>query len=95
MMERSPTYEEVQAFAKSEGLDSKTDIKKFYQYYSETGFLYKGIPMDWKAKLREWAKTERPRRSKTPTMADYGFEFDLPKGFDSMKEYLDWVIEQI
>lgn len=67
-MERSPTYEEVQAFAKSEGLDRKTDVRKFYSYYSETNFLYKGIPMDWKAKLREWASSER-RRSIAPAPA--------------------------
>lgn len=94
-MERSPTYEEVQAFAKSEGLDGKTDVKKFYQYYKETNFLFRGIPINWKEKLREWAKTERPRRSKMPTAADYKFTFNLPEGFGSLEEYLSWVIEKI
>lgn len=85
MMERSPTYEEVQAFAKSEGLDSKTDIKKFYQYYSETGFLYKGIPMDWKAKLREWASTER-RKAQPKSMASMERKYE-----PVTKEYWDYV----
>lgn len=57
----APTYEEVRAFAKSEGLDSKTNVRKFYDYYSRSYFSFKGEPMNWKAKLREWAGSERPK----------------------------------
>lgn len=62
-MERAPTYEEVQAFARSEDLDSKTNVSKFYEYYSRTGFIFRGELMDWKSKLRKWAETETVKPS--------------------------------
>lgn len=86
-MERPPTYEEVQAFAKSEGLDSKTNIQKFYNYYSRSRFLFKGIPMDWKAKLREWAGTEKPR-SESKSMANMSRKYE-PVTW----EYLNYIEE--
>ena len=94
-MERAPTFEEVQAFAESEGLDDKISVSKFYEYYAQTNFLFRGIPFDWKEKMREWAKNERPRKNAVKSAADYKFEFKLPEGFTSMKEYLEWVYDQI
>lgn len=94
-MERAPTFEEVQAFAQSEGLDDKISVSKFYDYYSQTNFMFRGIPFDWKEKMREWAQNERPRKNAAKNAADYKFKFDLPKGFDNMADYLDWAIDQI
>jgi hypothetical protein len=94
-MERAPTFEEVQAFAESEGLDEKVSVSKFYNYYKETNFMFRGIPFDWKEKMREWAKNERPRKNAVKTAADYKFKFELPEGFSSMTEYLKWVVEKI
>ena len=68
-MDRAPTYEEVQAFAKSEGLDSKTNVSKFYEYYSRSAFLFKGKLMDWKAKLRQWAGSERVKSAQVQPAA--------------------------
>lgn len=76
-MERAPTYEEVQAFAQSEGLDSKTNVSKFYEYYSRFGFIYKGVLMDWKTKLKKWAETETAKPSKVQPAA-VKRKYDVP-----------------
>ena len=54
-----PTFEEVVAYAMQEDLYGKLNIDKFYDYYSKMGFMYKGYLMDWKSKMKEWAKTQR------------------------------------
>ena len=54
-----PSYEEVMSFAKENGYSSRINVAKFYQYYGKTGFLYKGLPMDWKKKMSDWAETEK------------------------------------
>lgn len=91
MYEKAPTYEEVQAFAQSEGLDSRTNVAKFYDYYSKTNFLFKGTPMDWKGKLREWAQSEKPRTRSYVTAAEHNArKHELPfKNRDEMLAYYD------
>lgn len=88
-MERAPTYEEVQAFAESEGLDSKTNVPKFYEYYSQSDFTFKGRPMDWKARLRQWATTEKTKRGEIQPAA---IKREYPR---VTREYLDWLEKKI
>ena len=59
MTDRKPTYEEVVAFADSEGLIGKVDTVKFYDFYNKQNFMYKGYLMDWQSKLHEWAARQR------------------------------------
>ena len=54
-----PVYEEVVAYADSEGLIGKVDTAKFYDFYAKQDFLYRGYPMDWKNKLHEWASRQK------------------------------------
>ena len=61
MTDNKPTYEEVVAYAKNEGLIGKVDTVKFYDFYNKQGFMYRGAIMDWKKKLHEWASSQRAR----------------------------------
>ena len=92
-----PTVEEVRAFAEEHAPD--VDAQKFYDYYAESGFKYKGKPMDWKAKLEEWQKNERPKSGKKlPTPKEWGEEFEKmysSRGYQSMTEYLDSILDRI
>lgn len=56
--ERAPTFEEVVAYATENGLYGKLNLCKFYDYYEKQGFLFKGLPMDWKAKMKKWAENQ-------------------------------------
>lgn len=67
----TPSLEEVQTFAQSEGLSGKTNVQRFYRYYEKQGFLYRGLPIDWKAKLREWSKTEYSKAKNFTTVAQH------------------------
>ena len=67
---KAPTYEEVLSFAKSEGLAAKTNVAKFYEYYKKDDFLYKGMPMNWKEKLRKWAGSEKQKKKSYVTAAE-------------------------
>ena len=62
--EDKPSFQEVAEYAQE--IKSGADVKRFYEWYSASGFKYKGKPMDWKAKLKEWSETERPKRSANP-----------------------------
>ena len=55
----APTFEDVVLYANKQGLIGKVDIRKFYDYYGRSNFLYRGALMDWQGKLREWASTQR------------------------------------
>lgn len=59
-----PSFEEVAAYAAEIG--SQIDTKKFYDWYAASDFKYKGLPMDWKAKMREWTAKERPKAKTNP-----------------------------
>lgn len=92
-----PTVGEVLAFAEENAPD--VDVRKFYDYYAESGFRYKGKPVDWKAKLEEWQKNERPKSGKKlPTPKEWGEEFEkmyTSRGYQSMTEYLDSILDRI
>lgn len=59
-----PSFEEVVEYAKENNFIKAIDVKKFYEYYGRTGFVYRGLPMDWKGKMAEWARTERKQFTK-------------------------------
>ena len=64
-----PTLEEIAEYVKEQGLQAKVSPTRFYDYYNKQDFLYRGLPMDWKAKVQEWAKTQK---GSVPTSAaDY------------------------
>lgn len=90
-----PTLEEVQQFASEEAPD--VDTQKFYGYYAESGFMWKGKPVDWKQKLRDWQASERPKAGAKPKRVDPkaladGWEKKYKSlGCSSMEEYLSYV----
>lgn len=68
--DEAPSKEEVLSFCRENNLN--IDVDKFYSLYSRYGFIYRGAPIDWKAKAREWDKTEfkgkrPPRVERTPS----------------------------
>lgn len=93
-----PTVEEVKAFAAEEAPD--VDVQKFYGYYAKTGFQWKGNPVDWKEKLREWQKTERATASKRrlPTPAEWREDFKNQlesAGCKTIQEYGEYLKSRI
>ena len=58
-MNSKPTLEEIATYVKENGLEGKVSPTRFYDYYSRQNFMFRGLPMDWKSKLHEWAKTQR------------------------------------
>lgn len=96
-----PSYEEVMSFAKENGYSSRINVAKFYQYYSKTGFIYKGLPMDWKKKMSDWAETEKGQSKTYIAAAETkhdGSKNYWPKGVntpDEMKAYLRKVVDSI
>lgn len=76
-----PTREEVEAYAKAEGLD--VDAARFVDHYAANGWKVGGhAPMnDWKAAARNWSRreSERPRASaSTPKERNLdGYVFDF------------------
>lgn len=93
-----PTVEEVKTFAAEEAPD--VDVQKFYGYYAKTGFQWKGTPVDWKEKLREWQKTERATASKRrlPTPAEWREDFKNQLesvGCKTIQEYGEYLKSRI
>ena len=58
MTDEKPTYEDIVAYAQEAGLIGKIDTVRFYDYYAKQEFMFRGAIMDWKGKMREWAKTQ-------------------------------------
>ncbi len=58
-----PTLEEIAEYCREIG--SSVDPVRFYDCYAANEFTWKGAPMDWKAKLRQWNVREKPRRYNT------------------------------
>lgn len=68
--EEMPTEEEIEAYVKEKGL--KVNPHRFYRYYLPSSFRYRGELMDWRVKLEEWNRNERPRaKRKYTTAAEY------------------------
>lgn len=65
----APTLEEVCKLNKE--LGNHADPVKFYEYYSKQKWMYKGAPMDWAAKLKQWNDTERKDKQHTTTAVEY------------------------
>ena len=59
--EKVPTFDDVVAYAVEVELFGKLTLTKFYEYYAKQGFMYKGVLMDWRAKMHEWASRERTK----------------------------------
>lgn len=57
VFEKAPTFDEVVEYAVNNGLFGKISLTKFYDYYGD--FKRKGVVIDWKAKLRSWADSQR------------------------------------
>lgn len=72
---KPPSFEEVQSYAREEGLEERLNVKRFYDYYSRTGFLFKGLPFDWKEKMNEWAATQWPRMASSQKTANRKIDY--------------------
>lgn len=93
-----PTIEEVQVFASEEAPD--VDVEKFYKYYNATNFMWRGAPIDWKQKLRDWQKSERPnpKKKRLPTAKEWGESWEqmyTSQGYSSLEEYMSGVLDRI
>lgn len=76
-----PTREEVEAYAKAEGL-IHVDIGRFYDYYDGNGWrTSKGILVNWRFKLREWERSDAKDAEKD-TQPDAG-SFDTDDFFNA------------
>lgn len=64
-----PTIDDIREYC--EELRSAVDPERFYDYYAANNFEYKGEPMDWKAKLRQWNVRDTPR-GRTTASRNYG-----------------------
>ena len=61
----APSFQDVQEFAKAESL--RTDVKKFYNYYSARNWRTNGEPVhDWKALLKVWASRDKAEEKPQP-----------------------------
>ena len=96
MTDRAPTYEEIVAYAASEGLIGKVDTVKFYDWYAKQNFMYKGYIMDWQGKLHEWAS--RQKGTIKQTAKEYNAVAQTQKGKKRFmngtmndKEYLEFL----
>ncbi len=85
---KPPSFEEVQSYAREAGLEERLNVKRFYDYYARTGFLFKGLPFNWQEKMHEWAATQWPRTASKPKPINQNFDYG--PGFAS-KEQLDYI----
>ena len=100
MTERAPTYEEIVAYADSEGLIGRIDTVKFYDFYAKQNFMYRGYIMDWKKKMHEWA--DRQKGAVKQSAKEYNaLNKVTPKKillfgkYVSDKEYFNWLAKEV
>lgn len=55
--EQAPSFDDVVAYALEEKLFGAISLVKFYDYYGD--FKNRGVVIDWKTKMHEWAKRQR------------------------------------
>jgi hypothetical protein len=67
--EHAPSLAEIEAYVEEKKL--KVNPRRFYAYYAPSGFTYLGGLMNWRAKLAEWSRTERPKKNRLVTAKDY------------------------
>lgn len=83
-----PSFDEVKQYAIDAGLIDKISVTKFYRYYERADFLYKGLPMDWKSRMKQWAETQRTPVNTMANAGDYHFQHSSKY---ETREYLDYV----
>ena len=101
--DRKPTFEEVVQYAVDNNIYGKINLSKFYDYYDQHEFSVKGIPINWKTKLQEWANRqtgsvvvsakEASARQKLPEKRVYNM-FEDGKTTNVM-DYLAWAVANI
>ena len=97
-----PAYEEVVRYCAVHGLIGKLDTVRFYDFYAAYGFRYKGKPVDWRAKAREWASKPENRpefrtacEEKVLASLPQKRVFHMPEGpTEDVRKYLTWLSEQ-
>ena len=101
MTAQAPTYEEVVAYCVDNGFIGKVDTVKFYDWYDKQNWMFKGLIMDWKKKLPEWAARSNGRI--TQSAKEYNAISRLPnrrkfympgKVTTDLKEYLAFLKEE-
>lgn len=72
----APTLSEIRSECTEKGY--KVDPLKFYETYQKQDWMFKGQPIDWKDRLREWNRTEyqKPTKPKNAWMNFSQREFD-------------------
>lgn len=97
-----PTYPEVVRYCADHQLIGRVDTVRFYDYYANRGFSYRGKPVNWKRKAHEWAERQRcpytaQKACEAWILADRPQKrvFCMPGGpTDDAKKYLAWLSTQ-
>lgn len=84
MESHSPTREEVRSYCAEQNLRVNPD--RFYDYYARFDFKYKGLPIDWKARLSKWEQTEYTRPNQT---ANAAVEKHKPMTIEELKRAIE------
>lgn len=86
-----PTREEVEAYAKAEGL-IHVDIGRFFDYYDGSGWRTpKGHPVNWRFKLRSWERDDAKDAKNAEQPSSGSFDTDeffnaaLARSYQSME----------
>ena len=61
----APTLTDIRFFCIDNSLHH-VDKEKFFDYYSEMNWTYKGKPINWQKKLIEWDKKDKEKQQKPP-----------------------------
>lgn len=78
-----PTREEVEAYAKAEGL-IHVDIGRFFDYYDGSGWRTpKGHPVNWRFKLRNWERDDAKDAEKAEQEQPSSGSFDTDDFFNA------------
>ena len=98
----TPDYEDIVRYCAENGLIGRLDTVRFYDFYAGYHFRYKGKPVDWRAKAREWAS--RPEnRPEFQTAREAAIPAALPRKrilymsgeqTDDPRRYLTWLAQQ-
>ena len=101
--DKKPTFDEVVQYAVQNGIYGKINLSKFYDYYDQRGFSIRGIPINWKTKLQEWADRqtgtvavsakEANVRQKIPEKRTYNMFEDGQT--TNIMDYLAWAVANI
>ena len=86
-----PTQKDIEDYCSEKNLN--VDVGRFYSYYSRWNFTYRGLPMDWKAKLEEWNKTEYKKEPSKNVKSGSYWDTDegkreIGRGIAALKKHL-------